>query len=291
MTCIDCHAERDVMGDGHDDPRHALAAVQIRCESCHDASVENGVPDADQQRVVTVLTKAWKARGMPSLEHRRPLTLKSGTPLWRTDEKTRTLLLSTNGRSLALKTASDAAYHRLKGHERLSCQACHSEWAPRCVSCHTDRDSAGKQLDHLTGEETPGAWNETAGGNSFGPPALALDSTGHIAPFVEGMRLKVTGVAPGVARELWAPLDPHTTGKSRACAACHPGDERTYPTQGETTRTGARLLNEGERAKVAKVGECVECHDRYEDPIYADFAQARPGAKCRHSRAASKLSK
>ena len=275
LTCIDCHSERDVMGDGRDEPRHASAAVEVRCQSCHDPNASGPAPDADKRRVEGVLRAAWTARGMPSLEGRAPIIMAKGTPLWRTDRQARTLLLATTGETRRLREASDAGYHRLVGHERLSCQSCHSQWAPRCVSCHTSRDANARQTDHISGEDTLGAWVETAGGNSFGPPALAVDSSVRVSPFVEGMQLRVTGIAKPVSRTFWAPIDPHTTAKARACATCHPGDAKTYPREGETTRAGARLLNERERNSIARVGDCIGCHSAYDDAIYVDFAKSR----------------
>jgi hypothetical protein len=123
-----------------------------------------------------------------------------------------------------------------------------------------------------------GRWTEEAGGNGYGPPLLAFGPRGKIEPFVEGMHLTVEGGTHGrIDRELWAPLDPHTTTQSRRCASCHdPAQvDEVYPAKGETTRSGARLLSPEERAKVARVGRCQACHEKYEDPIWNDFAESR----------------
>ena len=143
-------------------------------------------------------------------------------------------------------------------------------WAPRCPSCHTTRDARGADVDHLTGHSTAPAWREEPSESDFGSPALARGTHGLVAPFVEGMRIRVTGLPQPIERELWAPLDPHTTGQARACASCHPGDAATYPPAGETTRAGASLLAASDRARVARVGACVRCHERYDDPAWRD---------------------
>jgi hypothetical protein len=87
------------------------------------------------------------------------------------------------------------------------------------------------------------------------------------------MTLTVEGLAKPVQRQLWAPLDPHTTGASRACGDCHRTSdlEAVYPSVGETTRVGARLLSDEELGRVRGVGACLACHDRYEDPVFVDF--------------------
>lgn len=275
MTCVDCHTERELMGDG-DAHRHAHEGLEIRCADCH-APGPRPRPPEDAARVAAVMRKSWARRGMPALPAGAPLATGKGTELWRTDAATRSMALVTSGERRAIAPASDHAYHALRGHERLSCQACHTQWAPRCTECHTTLDPEGKDFDHLMGVATPGRWIEVAGGNGYGPPLLAVGPRGTVDPFVEGMRFRLDGVGPApIERTLWAPLDPHTTGPSRACASCHaearPGE--VYPVSGEITRTGARLLDEGERARIARVGRCLGCHARYEDPIYADFAKS-----------------
>ena len=274
LTCLDCHTERGLMGDGARH-LHGYEAVDVACEDCHVRSPAR-VPSQDAARVAEVLRAAWHARGREDLGDAEPYTTSAGTPLWRTDRRTQTQRLHESGRAVRIPEATAAAYHALEGHERLSCQACHSMWAPRCTSCHTQFDPAGEQVDHLFDQPTAGAWSETAGGNGYGAPLLAVGPRGTIAPFVEGMHLRIDGIAQPVDRRLWAPLDPHTTGKARACATCHSAQalRDTYPSDGETTRVGALLLDDAARARVEVVSRCLPCHERYDDPIYEQFAQS-----------------
>ncbi len=273
MTCIDCHTERELMGDGASH-RHAHEALEVTCADCH-APGPRPLPDPDAARAVTVLRRSWERRHLPALPAGPKLRTSKGTELWRTDADARELALVTTGERRAIPPASDAPYHHLRGHDRLSCQACHSTWAPRCTTCHTRYDPAGEDIDHLLGTPTPGRWIEEAGGNGFGPPLLAVGPRGTIDPFVEGMTLRLEGVGPTpLERTLWAPLEPHTTGPSRACASCHaePALAEVYPRVGETTRSSARLLDEPERAKIARVGRCLACHPGYDDRVYEDYA-------------------
>jgi hypothetical protein len=274
MTCIDCHTERELMGDGKRH-QHANEALEIACADCHRPAADPARADADRERVARVLRRAWESRGRAPLPADPPLVTRTGTPLWRTDATTRTLVLAATGERRAIPVAKDAPYHALAGHERLSCQACHTAWAPRCTQCHTRFDPAGEDVDHPSGKPTPGRWIEEAGGNGYGAPLLAIGPRGQIGTFVEGMRLRVDGVGDRpIERTLWAPLDPHTTGRARGCASCHapatPDD--VTPTSGETTRSNARLLGDEERARIARVGTCIGCHAAYDDAIYGDFA-------------------
>lgn len=275
MSCIDCHTERELMGDGTPH-RHAHEALEISCADCH-APGPRPPPDPDAARAVTVLRKSWARRHLPALSEGPPLRTRKGTELWRTDADAHSLALVSTGERRTIVPASEAAYHRLRGHERLSCQACHSTWAPRCTSCHTRLDPKGDDVDHLLGKPTPGRWIEEAGGNGFGPPLLAIGPRGSIDPFVEGMTFRLEGVPPGPReRTLWAPLEPHTTGASRPCASCHAESalDAVYPRTGETTRSTARLLDEGERRKIARVGRCLACHPGYDDRIYESYAES-----------------
>ncbi|MFO0754942.1 MAG: hypothetical protein U0359_00505 [Byssovorax sp.] len=247
--------------------RSAAPIATTRSETCANSGV---------RRVVPFLRRSWERRGLAPLPEGLPLRTSRGTPLVRTDADAGQLVLSTTGERRAIPRASAAPYHRLKGHERLDCQACHAAWAPRCTSCHTVFDPAGEDVDHLSGMATPGRWIEVAGGNGFGPPLLAVGPRGTIATFIEGMSLRLDGIAglgDPYERTLFAPLDPHTTGKARPCSSCHGADaiDAVLPIRGETTRTSARLLDPGERAAVAEVGRCLSCHAGYDDVIYENF--------------------
>jgi hypothetical protein len=274
MGCIDCHTERGLMGDGRLH-RHAPEAVDIACDDCHLARSTEPERDADRESVAQRIGTYWSRRGLAPLPAGPPLRTRLGTPLVRTDAKERTQLLAESGKALRIPLAEPRPYHALAGHERLACSACHAQWAPRCGSCHTRFDGAAQAVDGLSGKTVTGDWIERAGKNGFGPPLLALGPRGRIEPFVEGMKLTIAGTRRGtVTRTLFAPLEPHSTGRARACASCHApdGPDAAYPASGETTRVGARLLADDERAKILRVGRCLPCHEKYEDAVYRDFA-------------------
>lgn len=272
MTCVDCHVDRELMGDGvvH---MHSHQATHVRCEDCHGPWDEHAAPSADLVRAVGVLRRAWEQSGRAALPEGPSLTTRDGIPLWRTHAASRSLVRASDGERVEIPAASQRRYHVLAGHARLSCQACHTQWAPRCPSCHTRFDPRATQFDHLAGAETPGAWTEMPFTSRAAEPALAVGPRGLIQPFVEGMRLTIEAGGPLIERNMWAPLDAHTTGKSRSCGSCHaPVDASlVYPEAGQTTRTGAKLLDEQQREKLARVGRCITCHSSYDDEIYVDF--------------------
>ena len=144
--------------------------------------------------------------------------------------------------------------HTLRGHERLTCSACHAAWVPTCDSCHTSFDSAGRQWDFAAGRETPGAWIEKTDGFSWAPPLLGVRADGRIVPAAPGMILEVDATAAGgarTARRLLSPSEPHTTGKrARTCESCHRA--LPQPEFEAGTRTGFRGLNSAERKRLAE---------------------------------------
>jgi hypothetical protein len=51
---------------------------------------------------------------------------------------------------------SPGQQHEMKSHERLSCDSCHTSWAPQCYGCHIEYYPQEKQWDHLKQKRTPG---------------------------------------------------------------------------------------------------------------------------------------
>lgn len=233
MACVDCHLHTDLMGDG---TRHAHAApqVEVRCESCHGPA--GHAPWGSVTDPVTLaLLRARKETRPPS----EPVRLGArGTPLWNLRPATVlaapgqdpsrapfTLVGKLDGRARPVAATPRDADHALRGHERLSCDACHAAWAPTCTTCHTSFDPAGTQWDFSKAAVAKGAWKERSDGFSWAPPALGVTADGRIVPAVPGMVMTLDARAAGGAassHRLYAPLSPHSTGKkARTCESCH----------------------------------------------------------------------
>ncbi len=170
----------------------------------------------------------------------------SSSPAW-------ILIRKLDGVALPVKQTPHDANHTRKGHERLSCSACHTASAPRCDTCHTTFDASRTQWDFAAGKTTAGAWVERSEGFSWGPPLLGVRSDGKIVPAAPGMILDIDATAAGggkTSRRLLAPMEPHATGKkARACESCHRAP--AAPEFEAGTRTGFRDLNAAEKKRVA----------------------------------------
>jgi hypothetical protein len=123
-----------------------------------------------------------------------------------------------------------------KGHARLSCNSCHTPWAPRCATCHTTFDRAADGFDHVDQKDVKGAWQEASGAYEAAPPTLGIRADSHDAAhphgvvdmFVPGMimeldRNRTAGAKPDtIFRRLYARTFSHTLSRAaRSCESCH----------------------------------------------------------------------
>jgi hypothetical protein len=214
MSCIDCHTGDGLMGAAGD-ALHQRQAVDISCADCHDEPGPN------------------------------PMTQKNGTPLSHIELRDDGSWLRTKATDRALKIpAADAAFHEQdKAHDRLTCSACHSQWAPQCFGCHMEYDADGEQWDHVDRKLTPGRWSDKSWDMRATLAALGVNADDQIELFVPGMIMTVAH--PDFEEEkfvrMFAPLSPHTTGKSRSCESCHRSSEALGLGQGELTNEGGEM--------------------------------------------------
>lgn len=112
-------------------------------------------------------------------------------------------------------------------HARLTCAACHSQWAPQCFGCHMEYDEHGEQWDHVERRVTSGRWSDERWDVRNTLPPLGVNADGRIEAFVPGMIMSIAHPAWDADKfvRVFAPLSPHTTGKSRSCASCHRSSE------------------------------------------------------------------
>lgn len=237
MDCIDCHTQREVMGDGtpHD---YLEDQLETRCEHCHLPQFET-VHKAEELEL---------ARRLTALNRKLP-PLPESPELAATDKGSLLYTLRREGRELAQYRKRDgarlvlkpfdaeAAYHSMPGHERLSCQACHSRWTPQCYGCHVEYQAAETQRDGLSGRETPGRWTEGRSFMRFATPILGLNQTpkdmAQDFPAIEAFSPCQVMVSyfdkqgryqaeHSFATPHMTPFDPHSTRtESRPCLQCH----------------------------------------------------------------------
>jgi hypothetical protein len=259
LGCVDCHLHTDLMGDGrrHD---HKEEQVEMTCEACHGpagAEAESAwdrVADPISRDLLRMRKEVRPGSEVVRLGSR-------GTPIWNLRSggaQGWILFRKSDGKPIPVKQTPRDRNHALKGHERLSCSACHAAWAPLCTTCHTAFDPAGRQWDFSAAAETAGRWSESSEGYGAAPPALGVRGDGRIVPAIPGMLMSVAAGGGGERKvRFYAPIEPHATGtRARPCGSCH-SDEGARLAAGELpwsgTRTGFRSLSREEIRKVAAV--------------------------------------
>ena len=150
MICIDCHTQKEVMGDGRR-RAHFEGQLEVTCKTCHG--------DPKTLKAISELQGANLSVSNP-LAHQQ-VGRNTGPPRLDIVEK---------GGSFFLRGKQDKKLHPLDSpdpiaclqpvHHRLSCQACHSKWVPQCYGCHILQDKTKTQLDKIAIKETPGRWEE-----------------------------------------------------------------------------------------------------------------------------------
>ncbi len=222
LACIDCHTAREVMGDGRTHV-HEEDALEVTCEDCHVAGIARtlGWEELDEESRTIV-----RLRMDEEPKDRRFLVAeRSGLALvnvFAGEDGEPVLEGKLSGRRHPLKPPASACTGL--GHDRVSCTACHSGWAPQCLQCHTQRGSDG-------------LWHEIGGDFRAELPPLGVrgPAPGRIEPFAPGMILTLGTevvdmgrafppalVKQGRFERFFSPVEPHTTAlKGRSCASCH----------------------------------------------------------------------
>jgi len=228
MSCIDCHPAEDLMGDGRR-YAHLEEQVHVRCTTCHTAVFAR--PNAD--------APVWKMiSSNPNL--RMPddsLLLQVAPGIFLSNvlqSKGKVLLQRKNdGKQLMIPQTKGNKACNLPGHERLSCQGCHSAYTPQCYGCHDVYDPRQKQLDKVSYRETAGRWSEGRSYLRFETPTLGVDARGRIMPFAPGCQVFLTVLdAHGTVQKqaaylTMAPFDPHSTRRTvPTCEQCHASGKR-----------------------------------------------------------------
>lgn len=221
MSCIDCHTSVGLMADAGD-ASHQREAVDIACDDCHGN-------DNPRLAITDWGAEFWSLRKHVPFavtpETRFLATKNNNTPLWHVELRADGAWLHTKNTGRVLRIPEPAAgnHGQDPSHDRLSCAACHSQWAPQCYGCHMEFDPGGEQWDHVARTVTPGRWSDRFWHADNGLPALGVNAGNRIEPFVPGMIMTVAHPAWDEVRFVrrFAPLSPHTTGASRSCVSCH----------------------------------------------------------------------
>ena len=241
LDCIDCHTQRDIMGDGNLYSKQHQA-VEIRCETCHgDDSTYPMISKVTElnDRVIR-LSKHYKGKPNSVGDWMAVSERKQRMTNVKVQNGKMVTIGKQSGRVYNIPLLRDKQIHFIPQHQsRLECTACHSQWVVRCQSCHASMKLG--QVELKTSERTPikiqqpylmiGPRGKVAPMfaqperhfsmlDEKGNPILALGSTGqHRGKYQEW---HFTNPNTSSGSNLVYSLNPHSTGtKVRSCESCH----------------------------------------------------------------------
>jgi len=203
--------------------------VKITCANCHAAGAtparEFSQLDAETQQIA-----AMRKLNEPGRKFVVAASNSAAYPnVYLADDARPRVLLIETGQILQPKPA--AAVCAAPMHSRLQCGACHSAWAPQCITCHTSFDSKAEAWDYLSAKYVKGAWQEESANLESDAPALGVERKtspnggvfDQVTTFVPGMILDLQDATRNKRfKRLYAPSSPHTiSAKSRDCRSCH----------------------------------------------------------------------
>jgi len=253
MDCIDCHTWQETMGDGklH---YHEEDQIEISCEDCHPLQRPDTITSSELREIDA---KILKRRSVLQSIKRFVVASKTKGALLNVglDAKGKLIVIGKNsGKIYHPKKPAPVCSNQISGHERLTCQSCHTPWAPNCIRCHTYYDRDAVALDHLSGRRVKGRWVEQRGGLLARQPALGIRFDGKkeiIDTFVPGMVItidksgfvrKQNGKRVRIFRRVFAPISAHTTAaRGIDCKACHVNSVAMGLGEGLFSSKGGRL--------------------------------------------------
>ncbi|MGE5356751.1 MAG: hypothetical protein ACM3PT_10990 [Deltaproteobacteria bacterium] len=224
LLCIDCHSSQEVMGDSNI-YNHSSEAVKIACTDCHPEGKFNTINFMDID-IISNLDIAARKYTLQSEEY--IVTKNQNIPLVNTyfDKNNNAFLISKNSRKMHRLNKTPKKCSEDRVHKNLSCNMCHSAWAPRCIGCHTEYQPKAD----IKGT---GKWIEHIDDFSAYSPAMGMKITKNsytITPAIPGMimTLDKNSFKKPKSKEkkqffrYFSPVSPHTTSnKSRTCESCH----------------------------------------------------------------------
>lgn len=301
LACIDCHTANGTMGTG-ERVKYLRDQNDIECQDCHGQNTKtvdlNSLSPRERKYFSLYIGKSNIKPSEKIIQ-----TERKKSPLLHIYESgdDRVMISKVTGKEHPIPLTSDKYYHNISGHERLSCDSCHTAWAPQCYGCHVEFKPDEEQFDYTERKKTRGRWVETRWHVKSELPALGLVKGETITTFVPGMNLivKKTPQSKEWSKNIFSATSAHTTQKeSRTCESCHNSDEalgiitawtkhseetgwqtpfgwidENQKIPGRGTKPGDRSFNQKEIASIRKAGKCLECH-KGEDKIYQNYQVA-----------------
>ena len=232
LSCIDCHTSYEIMGDGVSH-LHKEEQTTVQCSDCHSKNHQTiSLSEFDYES-----KKIAELRNF-NIEKRKFIKIKkSERPLINTDvdENGNAKLIGKNNDRVYSLSSPNVVCTEAESHKNLSCNSCHTTWAPQCVGCHTEYNPKRKGYDLLNHKGTKDSWVEYVGEYFAELPTLGIveNKSGDnlekkVEPFIPGMIMTLdkskyqNNKSKEVFKRLFAPSVPHTIQKeSRSCESCH----------------------------------------------------------------------
>ena len=227
LACIDCHGSTEVMGDGQ---KHAFQseAERSQCQDCHFAQAHHRSLPYDS---LMEDTKSILRLRKIETSNRRFIQGTKGQDLSNVFiENNQAFLIGKINKKKYL-LSQPASECLTPAHSDVTCNACHTQWAPQCIDCHTSYDPTAPGYDLLAQKDIQGRWNEDLGPFLADYPALGVKEKNQkrtIITFTPGMIISLdksgyTHIPDDVThKRLYAPIIAHTISrKGRSCQTCH----------------------------------------------------------------------
>jgi hypothetical protein len=238
MTCIDCHTEQEVHGDGHL-YADTMCVVKTECTDCHGtvrerAQLSDARPNLFEEDGYFWLRKKTDGEVLPVSQVVDLVT--PGNPL-HSPEAERSMGVDANGFSHA---------------DEVECYTCHAGWSPSCYGCHIEVDFDRSARFQSTGVVTPGAPSGSRRFVVLNDLVLMRNSDGLLAPSMPAERFFLTVRHEGAVTSVNSkprthvteddrtiagfgqrPFNPHTTRRRSqfmACDRCHSVGSEAAPT-------------------------------------------------------------
>jgi hypothetical protein len=227
LDCIDCHIAQEVMGNGTL-YKHKEEQTIIKCIDCHsiqDYAISYQELDYESWKIVDL-------RKSNRENEKFLITEKNNLPIlntYLTFLNKKYLITKIKKDSLQLKPPAFVC-NEGKGHRRLSCNSCHTEWVSYCTGCHTEFNPNEEGFDLLDNKKIVGSWIETSSDFYVDYPVLGvnIEESGKeiIDTFIPGMIIKIDKMQnendKKIFKRLFAWTFSHTINKTgRSCESCH----------------------------------------------------------------------
>ncbi len=315
LSCIDCHSEVGVMGDGKRH-LHMEDALDISCNDCHNPIFK----DANDYPLAIKL--AYINGNIPIPKDKVAITRKKNTPLYNLQKIDKKIYFfrKSDGKRLELPLLK-GIYHNQSFHKKLDCSACHTQWIPSCYGCHEVLFKDAKQFDWIKKRSTKGQWMELRSYLRYEDNTLAIGYNKKIMPAAPGCQVimniyeKNSSYHKGFDSLAYGAWSPHSVGRSKRCKDCHINstaigigegvmhikkDRVLFKPYFDSNKSGfnfnfnidalndingtqlqsfsrknARSFNKKEINKIINVYKCIICHDKWDDKIYEDFNRSK----------------